>query len=252
VLASPSPALVEFHRLTYPVPDGWHLLEETPQEWPPPDRTVAVGDSALERKPVHGQLPQTVRMRALYGEDQTGLYSPPGPGARYEVRNGQPTWLTINGLNNGWMVQLTLPWLNAVVVTTAPDEHTARSLVERIVIPQPQPTWPAISFASQLDLVDWTGEGEQGTRTVRDQEQIRRILTQLSDLPPVTEPTAECTQPTWAKTYVLTVKAANGGPDQPFLIRHDACRQINGPTGRAATLTDELWRDVQDAFEVGD
>lgn len=250
-----APPVPDYHGLRYPVPNGWQLVEGTPDSSSlPADKTVAFGDSTGPRVSIAEPLQRTVQIRSLYGDEARSqhFYMPTGT-AVYKVRNGQPSWTDSIGYEGGELVTVAYPWLNAVVAASAPNERTARALADAVQVPAPTLDWPVISSASRLELRLWVDPLGEGSRTTTDQEQIRDILAAINSSRPVKDEPAECRELKSKSTYVLTVRDADGSGDRAYLIRMtDLCRQVNGPEGGVAELSPTLMSELVKAFDLGD
>ncbi|GAB3423569.1 hypothetical protein [Flindersiella endophytica] len=257
VSSPPTPQVARFHGITYAVPAGWQLVEGTPAGSSlPENRTVAVGDTDLPRASISQRLQQTVQIRSLYSAaDRSSDFYLPAQDAGKVSRNGQPGWLEITTYEHGKLATLTLPWLNAIIVATAPDEQAARALVNAAELPSAttQPEIPAITSGQGLELRNVMDPQGKGNGRLTDQAKIRGILAELSSLAPLAKQPAECGEARWLDTYVLVVRDANGsGRDWSYLIRGDVCRQVNGPEGSRAGLSEALWTRLSQAFELGE
>src|SRR5262245_61757620 len=245
VSSPPAPQVATFHGISYRVPTDWRLVAGTPAGTSLPfDKTVAVGDSTLRPATPSARLQQTVQIRSMYpAQDRSDGFFVPALDAEKVTRNGRPGWLEITAYEGGRMATLSLPSLNAVVITTAPDEQTARALVNTAELPSATsgPELPAISSGRELELRNVMDPQGKGNGSLTDQAKIRGILAELDSLG-AAEHSAGCGEARWTDTYVLVVRDANGtGRNWPYLIRGAACQQVNGPDGGRAQLSEALW-----------
>lgn len=229
---------VDFHGISVSLPAGWSVGR--PHCGPPANDTVVVGRWTGSCPAGPGdQVTTGVSLTSLYGRQ----FALSWPGHRLTWQ-GQPAWLARHSQHGTITDTLTLPWLNAVVAAQSGNAGRARSLLD-LVAARPEPGLAVPAHASSViieSLAGRDGDHQHRGAKITNPKDIRRLLSDLRDLPLVTSPARACNGSWWPSTAILSVHTA--GHTRAYAARFDSCGLVIAGTGSAGETSQQLESEV--------
>jgi hypothetical protein len=230
---------VAFHGITIALPTGWTVAR--PHCGPPANDTLVIGrwTGSCPAGPGH-QVTTGVSLTSLYGRQ----FALNWPGHRL-IWRGQPAWLARQSEHGTTIETLTLPWLNAVVATQSGDAARARSLLG-LATARPEPGLAVPARASSVFIQSLAGRDRDHRHRdadITNPREVRRLLSDLRNLPLVTSPARACNGSWWPNTAILSVHAVDH--TRTYVARFDRCGLVIAGTGSAGETSQRLESDVK-------
>ncbi len=232
--------------LTYAMPAGWRHSTGV-YCGDPPDRTVVGGGGADEYLGPIGcpMIPASVSPRSFVTLSSIwNRQYVTGWSGKPVTWHGEPAFLDTIASRGAAKLRLTFPRLNAAVTSAAPDEATARELLERIKVPaEDRLAVPGSATTVRIQRPGMDTAGSILRTVVSERAATARLLDDLRSLSPADTSLPGCDQGFGVSAVLMTVTGDDGALTSYVIA--GKCGLVTAGGGASSVPTEALRQDIE-------